>query len=132
LRKLWEVKTDPGEFSLVDFFQMEPEAREALRELYEFVLVSTSPEEPTRVKVTIHPPQTLVVEERWEPNPNYSPQTTREDGELPYHEHRETVDVWIRYWMLRTLWDRGLLTNEYVETHLSNLIDLVCRNAQNR
>jgi hypothetical protein len=71
------------------------------------------------------------VEERWEPNPNYSPQAAEEHGELPYRLHTETVYIWPRYWMLRALWEKGLLTNEYAETHLSDLIDLACRNAQN-
>jgi hypothetical protein len=131
LRRLWEFSTDPREFSLEEVLGRAPEARDALRALNDSVFVSASPAERTRVKVTIHPLETVVVVERREPNPNYSPQTAQEDGELPYLEHRETVDVWIRYWMLRALWERGLLTNEYVETHLSNLIDLVCRNAQN-
>jgi hypothetical protein len=72
----------------------------------------------------------VLVEKRWELNPNYDPENEYRTDEKPYIEHEDTENLMERYLALRYLWESELVTDECVEARLSELTDLCYRKAE--
>jgi hypothetical protein len=78
-------------------------------------------------KVEVHIRNEVLIETRWEPNPNYDPRTVEYTDERPYIEYNDMEHLFQRYAILRSLWESRAVTDEYVETRLNELIDLLSR-----
>jgi hypothetical protein len=67
----------------------------------------------------------VLFENRWEPNPNYDPQTVEYTEQLPYIRHEQRGNLVERYMVLRVLWESGTITDQYAEARLDELSDIV-------